>query len=252
VIIAQISDTHILPRDTELPQGRSRSGNLRRTVAYINRLRPDAVVHTGDTTQHGAPEEYDHLRALLAPLEAPLYLVPGNRDKREALRAAFAERDDLFEEGDFAHYTVEDTPVRFVALDSIEPGDRKGVFCAARQAWLEATLGRAPERPTVLLIHHPPFDIDDHYLGGYRHPRQREELAAVVARHPQVVRMLCGHVHVPAHRDWAGTLATVMPSIAVDVRKYVDPVQAKDAPMYHVHVVTPGAGLVSHTRVVTG
>ena len=85
-------------------------------------------------------------------------------------------------------------------------------------------------------------------VARFHRPRDREDLAAVVARHPQVVRLLCGHVHVPARRRWAGTIATVMPSVAVDVRKSVDPVHApvhaKDAPMYHVHVMTPGAGLV--------
>ena len=86
--IAQISDTHILARDSDQPRGGRRAENLRRCVADINRQQPDAVIHTGDTVQHGLPEEYEHLRALLAPLEAPLYVIPGNRDKREALRAA--------------------------------------------------------------------------------------------------------------------------------------------------------------------
>ena len=73
MVIAQISDTHILARSSEEPANLSQTENLRRCVADINGLGPDAVVHTGDMTQHGAPEEYAHLRALLAPLKAPLY-----------------------------------------------------------------------------------------------------------------------------------------------------------------------------------
>jgi 3',5'-cyclic AMP phosphodiesterase CpdA len=240
MIIAQISDTHILARSSERAEGRRRAENLRRCVADINRQQPDAVVHTGDMVQHGLPEEYEHLREILAPLKAPLYVIPGNRDEREALRAAFGDHAYLPKNGDFLHYTVENHPLRLVALDSPAAGERKGVYCRQRQAWLQGVLGRAPDRPTVLLIHHPPFDIDEHYIGGYRRPAEAEDLAAVVGRHPQVVRLLCGHVH------------STMASVAVDVRKGIDETQAKEQPIYLLHAMSDKAGLVSQARIVPG
>ena len=242
MLIAQISDTHILAPGSEHPAAARRAGNLERCVADINRQRPEAVIFTGDTVQHGRPEEYARLRALLAPLEAPLYIIPGNRDERGALRAAFADQAHLPGAGEFLHYAVEDHALRLVALDSTAPGERKGVFCPARQAWLEETLGRAAGRPTVLFIHHPPFDIGDHYIGGYRRPEEAEALAAVVARHPQVVRLLCGHVHCRSETPWAGTLATTMPSVAVDVRKGVDETAAQERPIYLLHRLAEAAG----------
>ncbi len=248
--IAQISDTHILARGADEARGPRRAENLRRCVADINRQRPDAVIHTGDTVQHGLPEEYEHLREILAPLEAPLYLIPGNRDRRDALREAFGDKAYLPRNGEFLHYTVDDHALRLVALDSTAPGERKGVYCRERQAWLDETLGRAPDRPTLLFIHHPPFDIDDHYIGGYRRPGEAEELAAVVSRHSQVLRLLCGHVHCPTRRSWAGTEATTMPSVAVDVRKGIDETEAKDRPIYLLHVLSEDGGLVSESRTV--
>ncbi len=250
MIIAQISDTHILARSSDRAVGPQRADSLRRCVADINRRRPDAVVHTGDITQHGRPEEYAHVREILAPLRAPLYLIPGNRDDRDALGAAFADHAYLPRNGGFLHYAVDDHPVRLVAIDSTDAGERKGVFCEARQAWLDDTLGRAPQAPTVLLVHHPPFDIAEHYLGGYRRPGDAEALAAVVARHPQVVRLLCGHVHCPVEVPWAGTVATTMPSVAPDVRQGVEALAGDHAPMYHLHAMTD-AGLVSDLRIVT-
>ena len=117
MIIAQISDTHILARSSDRAEGRRRADDLRRCVADINRQQPDAVVHTGDIVQHGRPEEYEHVREILAPLEAPIYVIPGNRDERGALRAAFSDHSYLPKVGDFLHYTVEDYSVRLVALD---------------------------------------------------------------------------------------------------------------------------------------
>ena len=131
MIIAQISDTHILARSSDRAEGRSRADDLRRCVADINRQQPDAVVHTGDIVQHGLPEEYGHVREILAPLKAPVYIIPGNRDERGALRAAFSDHSHLPEDGDFLHYTVEDYPVRLVALDSTTGrGTKRGLLRA--------------------------------------------------------------------------------------------------------------------------
>jgi len=250
MLIAQISDTHILASASELPAAQLRADCLRRCIADINQQHPDVVIFTGDTVQHGQPEEYARLRELLAPLQAPLYLIPGNRDDNEAMRAAFNDKTYLPANRDFLHYTVEDYPVRLVALDSTLSGERKGRFCPERQAWLDAVLSEQPNRPTLLFIHHPPFDVGDHYIDGYRRPEEASALSDIVSRHPQVVGMLCGHVHWPVERQWAGTSARIMPSIAVDVRKGVDETEAREQPIYMLHRLSEDTGFVSEARMV--
>jgi len=250
MLIAQISDTHILTRDSDHPAAQQRIDCLRLCIADINLQAPDAVIFTGDTVQHGQPEEYDHLRELLAPLEAPLYVIPGNRDDKAALRSAFGDQTYLPGNSDFLHYTVEAHPLRLIAIDSTSRGERKGVFCSARQAWLETALSDQPRRRTLLFIHHPPFDIGDHYIGGYRRPEEAAALSAVVGRHPQIERLLCGHVHCPVERPWAGTVASVMPSVAVDVRKGVNENEAREQPIYQLHQLMETNGIVSRARRV--
>jgi 3',5'-cyclic AMP phosphodiesterase CpdA len=250
MLIAQISDTHILARSSDQAAGPARAETLRRCIADINRQGVDVVLHTGDAVHHGAAEDYAHLREILAGLEAPLFLIPGNRDRREALRAAFSHVSYLPKNGGFLHYVIEDYPVRLVAMDSVTEGERKGEFCARRLAWLEETLAREPDRPTILFIHHPPFDIARHYVGGYRHPQDAEDLEAVVNRHPQVEQLLCGHVHFLHREPWGGTAAITMPSVAVDIRKGRD-AAIDAAPLYLLHVASSDGGLVSHVRIVT-
>ncbi|MGF1608711.1 MAG: metallophosphoesterase [Kiloniellales bacterium] len=249
MIIAQISDTHILAKSSGEAVGASRAENLRRCVADINRQRVDVVLHTGDSVHQSSAEEYVHLRELLAELRAPLFMVPGNRDGHDALRAAFGDLSYLPLNGDL-HYAIEDHPVRLVALDSVAAGERKGVFCERRLAWLRGTLAKEPNRPTILFIHHPPFDIDPHYVGGYRRQQDAEALARLVEDHSQVVRLLCGHVHCSHREPWAGTVATTMPSVAVDLRKGVD-AAVGEAPLYLLHVTACDGSLVSYERVVT-
>jgi 3',5'-cyclic AMP phosphodiesterase CpdA len=249
MLIAQISDTHILARGDDHPAADLRADCLARVVADINEQRPDVVLFTGDTVQHGRPDEYARLRALLDPLIAPLYLVPGNRDDNDALRKAFTDFDYLPKEGAFLHYAVDIHPVRFIALDSTAPEERKGRYCADRQEWLEAMLATEPERPTMLFIHHPPFDVDNHYVGGYRRLDEAAALTEIVSRHAPIAGLLCGHVHWLVEREWAGTQARIMPSVAVDVRKGVDETEAQHRPIYWLHTLDGEHGLVSRARM---
>jgi len=249
MLIAQISDTHILAPGDDHPAADLRADCLARVVADVNAQRPDVVVFTGDTVQHGRPDEYARLRALLAPLAAPLYLVPGNRDDNTTLRNAFDDKDFLPQTGDFLHYAVDAHAVRIVALDSTAPEERKGRYCAERQQWLEATLAAEPDRPTLLFIHHPPFDVGEHYVGGYRNADEAAALTDIVTRHEQIAGVLCGHVHWLVEREWAGTQARIMPSIAVDVRKGVDETEAEHRPIYWLHEIDADARLVSRARM---
>ena len=251
MLIAQISDTHILAPDPDLPAANLRAECLRRCVADINRQDPDVVLLTGDTVQHGRADEYAFLRELLAPLTAPLFPVPGNRDDKREMRAAFGEeRGFLRDGGEFLHYAIEEYDVRLVGIDSTLAGERKGRFCEVRQAWLAETLDAQPERQTLLYIHHPPFDVDDHYVGGYRVAGEAAALERIVQQRPQVVGLLCGHVHWPVSRSWAGTEARIMPSVAVDVRKGIDESEARGRPVYMLHRVSRATGLVSEARMV--
>ena len=248
MLVAQISDTHILPPTSDLPAAQLRADCLERCVAAVNRESPDAVILTGDTVQHGRPDEYALLRELLAPLQAPLFMVPGNRDDNEEMRRAFSDAAFLPRNGPFLHYAIEDFDTRLVALDSTLAGARKGYFCEQRQAWLEATLAAQPEKPTLLFIHHPPFDVGEHFVGGYRQPEERAALASIVQCHEQVIGLLCGHVHWPVSREWAGTQARIMPSVAIDVRNGVDETEAAGRPMYMLHRLSGAEGISSESK----
>lgn len=249
MLIAQLSDTHILTPDADPHAAALRADCLRRCVADVNRQRPDVVIFTGDTVQHGRAEEYEILRILLEPLDPPLYVVPGNRDDKTVLRKSLAGHPHLQDGGEFVQYTAELDGLRLVAIDTTLPGERKGRFCPARQAWLDGVLGAQPGRPAVLFLHHPPFDVGDHYVGGYRHPAEAAALAAIVGRHAQVAALVCGHVHWPVERKWAGTEARIMPSVAKDLRKGVDEAAAGGRPVYMLHRYDLGSGLVSTLRM---
>src|SRR5262249_3984382 len=114
MIIAQISDTHIELGTADADQ---RIADFERTIAAINGLdpAPDVVVHTGDIVHNGRQDEYARAALILEKAQMPVYVLAGNKDNRENLRAAFSGRGYLAAESDFIDYAVEMFPVRLIA-----------------------------------------------------------------------------------------------------------------------------------------
>jgi 3',5'-cyclic AMP phosphodiesterase CpdA len=259
MLIAQLTDLHIKPPGKVAYGLVDTEALLRAAVADLvaQRPAPDVVLLTGDLTDAGRPEEYALLRTLLAPIACPIYVIPGNHDDRAALRAGFADHTYLppyLPPGDgFIQYVVEDHPVRLIGLDTTTPGEAGGVLCGARLAWLEARLAAAPERPTVVFLHHPPFatgiaHMDRIGLDG------AADFAAVIRRHPQVERVLAGHLHRSIQARWAGTLASTAPSpahqVLLDLRPDAPAGFTLEPPGYQLHLFAPEAGIVSHTVTI--
>ena len=265
MIIAQISDTHIVapgklfrcpvqgtaPDAERVSREFDTAAYLTRAVAALNALvpRPDITVVTGDLVDTGDPAEYERLRAVLRSLAMPFFVIPGNHDSREPLRAAFRADGYLPADG-FLQYAVEDYPLRLVALDTVIPGQHSGNLCAERLGWLDRTLADQPDRPTVVLMHHPPFATGITYMDGYGLANVAG-LAEVIGRHPQVERILCGHLHRAIDRRFAGTVAGTAPSTAHQVRLNLVPGAtisfSFEPPGYQLHVWDAATGLVTHT-----
>ncbi len=253
-VIAQISDFHI----TE--PGQFASGIvdtpacLARCVAKLMKLdpRPDAVLATGDLVDLATEEEYIHLRALLAPLTMPVFVIPGNHDHRDRLRAAFADHAYLPRQG-FLQYTVDDYPVRLIAFDTVIAREGGGELCAERLAWLDAKLAEALHKPTVVVMHHPPFATGIKFTDEIGLLRGGRQLGTIIERNAQVERIVCGHLHRSIHTRWHGTLASTCPSTAhqIPLSLATDAPEAfnLEPPGFQLHLWI-GTELITHTAVV--
>ena len=199
MILIQISDSHIEAPGVLTYGMFDAAASLAKVIDAINACdpQPDVVIHTGDLVHHGEAAQYPPAREILAKLRAPLYAIPGNHDRREGFAAAFADQSWLPKDSPFIQYTVENFPVRLVGLDTVIPGSPDGALCAERLAWLDSQLTAQPERPTIVACHHPPFATG---LTGSTRVGFEEggrELAAILAKHGQVQRVICGHSHRP-------------------------------------------------------
>jgi 3',5'-cyclic AMP phosphodiesterase CpdA len=228
MLIAQISDLH-LRTDGSLMHGIDTRAALANCVAHVNGLdpRPDLVLATGDLADLALPEDYRVLRAMLDGLAMPVYVIPGNHDDREALRASFGDLGYLPKNGPFLHYTVESYPLRLIGLDTVLPGEIGGGLCPSRLRWLADRLTEQPDRPTVIFMHHPPFTSGIAFLD--RPPFERAaETARLVGEHRQVRQVICGHIHRAIHLNWSGTCAAVAPSVVYQMNLAFDPATTFD------------------------
>jgi len=215
VVVAHISDLHVRRRGTLLHHIPHVAGPLRRTLATIQALpeRPACILATGDLTENGTHAEYLRLRGLLDACDLPVYLLAGNHDDRDALRAAFPDHRYLHRGERAVQFTVEWDRLRIVAIDSSEPPYRQGYLGADGLAWLARTLSDRPGTPTIVALHHPPFPTGVRAFD--RLPFEgRDAFARIVRAHPNVGRIVSGHVHQTLCREWAGTIAVTAPSTA--------------------------------------
>jgi 3',5'-cyclic AMP phosphodiesterase CpdA len=252
MLIAQITDLHIRPDGQRLYGGIDTNEMTRRAVARLAELDPlpDCVVVTGDVADCGRPEEYALASEILSRLPMPVFAIPGNHDRREAMRTGLVEKLGYSgRDGDFLNFTAEDFPVRLIGLDTNVPGEEGGDVCAAREDWLAGCLADGGGRPTMLFMHHPPFLTG---VGGMDAVmcRTSPSFARLIEDHAEIERIACGHYHRPIIRRWRGTVGLVVPGVAHQVALDLRPGQPSrfilEPPGLALHTWSEEAGLVSH------
>jgi len=252
--IAQITDLHVVARDRLWMRRVPTNAQVAEAVAHINSLdpRPDVVIASGDLTDHGRDDEYEMLREILSALAMPCFVIPGNHDRREPLLKWFAGHPHMPPVGaKFVQYAVDEYPIRLLALDTTVPGREHGEMCAERLRWLDQTLNARPDHPTLIFMHHPPFRTGVRWMDAYGLYGGRE-MERIVARHRQVLRVACGHIHRPIFVQWAGTIASVAPGtchqVSLAINTAIDFVM--EPRCIELHTYDPQYGLVTHTSYV--
>ena len=255
MLVAQITDFHVRAHGASNAFGIDNNANLSAAVAMLNNLdpAPDLVIGTGDLTNRGALEEYRALRDLLAPLDSPIYLIPGNHDSAPRLREVFADHAYLASNDHFLCYVVDRYPLRLIGFDSTLPDAHNGAVCSKRLAWLRSRLKEAPERPTLLFMHHPPIKTGIWWMDGIGILEGVRELRNLLSTHPQVQRIACGHLHRAIQANIGQTPVSVCPSttyqVCLDTRPESPPKFIAEPPAMQLHRWTEGT-LVTHTAYI--
>ncbi|MBI5502579.1 MAG: metallophosphoesterase family protein [Deltaproteobacteria bacterium] len=173
---------------------------------------PRAIVILGDLAQRPTAATW---AAVAEPDRGgiPMCVIPGNHDGWDE---QWKERwRELLEKLESPECRMEDGrgvldlgPWRVALLNSAVPGDNWGALGDEQHGWLEGTLAEAPERPTLLAMHHPyashPAAVALGRDARYTYLQDAAALEDLLERSPQVAAVLSGHVHL----NWTGKRGT--------------------------------------------
>ena len=250
MLIAQITDSHLRAEGTRLFGAVDTFGALQRAINHLNAGDPvpDAVIFTGDLVHDGEAEDYAALTGLLQRLRAPVFAVPGNHNRREPIRKVLAFTGVMPDAGPI-RFTADAGPVRLIGLDSLVEGHDHGHLGGEQLAWLDDQLEAAPDSPTLVFLHHPPFATGIGFMDKIR-LEDADALAAVIGRHGHVGLIACGHVH----RMIVSRLGAVPVIVGPGVAHHVVFDLAADAPSrwileppaYLLHRWSAETGFVTH------
>lgn len=226
-MLAQLSDPHI-----RLTAGADEAAAaLAHAVQAVNALdpQPDAVLVSGDLADTADPREYALVRDLLAPLTVPVHVLPGNHDRLPAFEAVFGPPE----------YAVDAGPLRLVAVDTTIPGQGAGRIPLER---LHQRLGSP--KPTIVAMHHAPLATGVSPMDALGVPdADRTALAELLAQHPQVKRIVCGHVHRTMVGALAGVPVFTCPGTHLQLTldlKAAEIATNDDPPGYALHILRDG------------
>jgi 3',5'-cyclic AMP phosphodiesterase CpdA len=256
MLICQLTDLHVRPVGQAANRVCETNVFTERAFRAVARLspRPDVVVITGDLTEGGLDAEYRNLDHLIRKhLPMPVFVIPGNHDQRDNLREGLKHLPGVIADPHFVQYAVDDHPVRLIMLDTLVQGANHGELRPEQLEYLDRTLAMVPDKPTIVGMHHPPFACGIAHMDRIN-LRDAPAFTAVIARHRQVDRIICGHHHRPSIGRVAQAIVSIAPSVAHQVEMTLDPNDRGafvfEPPAFQLHRWTNTDGIVSHTVYV--
>jgi 3',5'-cyclic AMP phosphodiesterase CpdA len=205
-----ISDTHLIGGDGPLYGDVDAHGLLSELLGQLNnsRVRPDAIVFTGDLADKGEPAAYRKLRDLVEPfaadLDAELVWVMGNHDDRAEMRRLLLDEAPSMAPLDHARMI---DGLRIITLDTSVPGHHYGEIRAAQLDWLAEELATPAPNGSILALHHPPIpSVLD--MAVTVELRDQAPLGRVL-RGSDVRAILAGHLHYSTNATFVGIPVSV-------------------------------------------
>jgi 3',5'-cyclic-AMP phosphodiesterase len=212
MLIAHLSDPHLCPDGTLYQSVLDTTPRFAEALRQAASFAPDLLVLSGALACR-----------LLGDFPAPVLAIPGNHDDRDGFRRGLSGLPNLIPLPAFGPlHGITEGALRVIGLDVTVPGEHHGQVTPDHAAWLEVALSAAPATPTLLVLHQPPYAIGMDFIDAFR-TFGEDRLARVLSSHPQVIRLLAGHVHRFSMTTFAERPALTAPAIAASLALRLQP-----------------------------
>ena len=208
--ILHLSDLHLVDPDrspTSADAARAIAAGLKCVLGTHSDS--DLCVISGDIAEDGEPAVYEFLKAHLGQSTMQQVLMLGNHDNRDVFLDVFGSNG--VDANGFVQSKIDAGGYLFLSLDTVEEGSDAGGLCEKRLDWLAACLDNAGDRPVILAMHHPPFDVGDPIMDPIK-LQNPGDLARVLDQASTVQHILFGHIHRASTYSWNGIICTSVPA----------------------------------------
>lgn len=239
-----VTDTHVTADPDHLY-----NRNFEQALRDIAANAPDSVgiMHAGDVTDHGFPEEYEEYRRIREVCKEklpPIYAATGNHDVGlgvwESRLGNFLAATDM--PAAYHEHWIEGYPFLFL-------GTEQGLelFCHLSEEqlrWLDARLEEAAAagKPAFVFLHQPLKNTTAGSMEeqGWYGVTQDDELKAILAKHPRAI-LFAGHGHwemeaARNHYDGEGRLPALFNAASVAYLWTDEDIRKEGSQGYYVEV----------------
>ena len=223
--VLQITDTHLYANPNRSLLGLNTLESLDQILERVRRnfLPADMVLATGDLAHDSTAAGYARFAERLSTLKCPVYCLPGNHDvprvMRQALSQGFLSVPRSAQHGQWS----------FVFLDSTIPNQDGGSLRLQELEALEQSLAAQPDKHTLVCLHHQPIPVGSVWMDSMALANPTE-FFDVIARHPQVRGVLCGHIHQDFDTEHQGVRLIGSPSTCIQFKPGEANFAVDDAP----------------------
>jgi len=181
MIIAHVSDLHFGPQH--------RKGFFAEAVKEINKLKPDAIVITGDLTENGLLNEYKAAKQGIAKFDCKIKVtLSGNHDYRSTGYL-------LFKQFFPSKQVTEVEDVVIIPIGTARPDRDDGEAGHRQVLWVEETLTKYKNKFKIVALHHHLIPVPDTGKDSIPILDAGDVLRALLKGGVDLV--MCGHRHRP-------------------------------------------------------
>ena len=170
--------------------------------------RPDLLLATGDLVHDASDSGYKRLLGRFKLTELPTYCLPGNHDLPAKMKQL------LNQDNVHCISSVQAKGWSLIFLDSTIPGKDGGRIDAKQMELLKLLLEAHPDKHTLICMHHHPLPVGSRWMDTMVLEKP-DRFFDLIAAHPQVKGILCGHIHQTFEETYRGLKILGSPSTCV-------------------------------------
>lgn len=190
--IIQISDTHLFREKDGCLRGLNSLESLQACLAHINQYHSDLslLLATGDLSQDGSEESYQHWLELVDSLKVPVLAIPGNHDNPDTMRTVFPVAT-------LAKHCDLDCNWRLIQLDSSYEMQAAGCLSETELTRLEKLLNEKTDRFILISLHHPPVPTNSEWINKIMLQNADRFFQCLLnsINYQQIKAVVFGHIH---------------------------------------------------------